>query len=376
MKKRFLWFTFLVSFLSVVALYFIILFHYDIPLTWSDILMITIPLFIIIGFVSYIFNLVMWQPIDQFMESLPEYTDIEKDSMVRVLNRIIKRYDKQAIDTYSQLSILYNMLNHVEEGIIILNQDESLFFYNYTASSVFHIAMNEQQKWLWEIIRSTELLEVIRKTIHEKKDFFGEITLLTPLETTISYQSLPLTDRQSGTVWKSLFCFRDVTKIKKLEMVRSDFVSNVSHELKSPLTAMLGYSELLLADEAIEPSRQQKYHALLHKNVLQLIEIVNDLLVLSKIENGEKVNLTTFSLTELFHELEELFTQKIKEKSHQVSFELNPPELSMHADKLRIRQMLVNLIDNAIKFTPSNGSILVSAKKETKEIIIDRKSVV
>jgi two-component system phosphate regulon sensor histidine kinase PhoR len=133
---------------------------------------------------------------------------------------------------------------------------------------------------------------------------------------------------------------------------------------------MLGYSEMLSSENNLELEKQKHYSKIIHNNVIRLIEIVNDLLILSKIETGESLQKTTFGIQELFKDIEELYRKKLNKKSIRFSFELDKPDLTLHADKLRIRQLLINLMDNAVKFTQDHGAITLTAKKEAREIII------
>ncbi|MCE5223662.1 GHKL domain-containing protein [bacterium] len=370
MKNRFFWFTYVVSCLSVLAVCLILYFQGSDQILWIDLLQVVAPVLIISLILTIIFSQVMWSPIDKFMESFPEYTDIEKRSLVKILQRVQTRYDINLSDNQSKLKVLLGLINQLQEGVVIVDQDEKVYFHNSAAASILHFSLQPSEKWLWEIIRSTELMDHIRKTIHEKQEFQGESKLIIPQETSVLYKIIPLPSQANESGWKVLLLVQDITNIRKLEKVRSDFIGNVSHELKSPLTAILGYSEMLSSEEKIEPEKQKHYSKIIHNNVVRLIDIVNDLLVLSKIETGESLQKTTFSIQELFKDIEELYRKKLNKKSIQFSFELDKPDLTLHADKLRVRQLLINLIDNAVKFTQDFGMITLNAKKVSHEIVI------
>lgn len=370
MKTRFFWFTYLVSLLAVISIYLILYFQYKIPITILDIFQIILPILLISLVLTIIFSQVMWVPVDRFMEKFPEYTDIEKDSMVRVLQRIYKRYENTLAEKQARLSILMDLLNNLDEGVLIIDQEEKVFFHNYSSASILHFSIQTSEKHLWEIIRSTELMDQIRKTIHGKQTFQGEIQLISPMEVSIRYKIIPLKDQSDKMGWKTLIFIQDATNIRRLEKVRSDFVANVSHELKSPLTAILGYSELLTGTDENDPLKLKRYSLTIHDNVLRLIEIVDDLLLLSKIETGEFLQKTTFSIQDLFNELEELYKQKLVQKKIQWLTSLENSSMTLYADKFRIRQMLINLVDNAIKFSHEEGSIHLRAKKEKKGILL------
>jgi len=369
MKKRFFWFTYIVSSLSAFSIWLMMIIQGSAAFSWSDFIQIVIPVFILTLLLTIIFTHVMWQPIDQFMESQPEYTDIEKDSIVKILQRIMQRYDSALFENQNRLSILLSLMNHLQEGVVIINQDEKIDFHNSAAASILHFSIQPSEKWLYEVIRSTELMDRIRKTIHERKQFLGEAKLIIPQETTVLYTIVPLTKQANQSGWKALLLIQDITSIRKLEKVRTDFIGNVSHELKSPLTAMLGYSELLASAEKIDPERQKHYSQILHHNVVRLIDIVNDLLILTKIESGESLQKTTFSLFDLIRELEELLKKKLSDKNLQMKI-LIDKTITLHADKIKIRQVLINLLDNAVKFTKEQGIITVSATKDNGKILI------
>jgi len=165
------------------------------------------------------------------------------------------------------------------------------------------------------------------------------------------------------TVSGYVLVFYDLTRIKRLESVRADFVANVSHELRTPLTAIKGYAETLLNGALKEPATAQRFLEIIDRHSERLSRLIDDLLTLSNLELGKTELLREeVAVTELVSEVFEV----VKEKAERAGVTLVhacPPELPpLIGDNDRLQQVFVNLVDNAIKYTPAGGTVTVSAK--------------
>ena len=155
-------------------------------------------------------------------------------------------------------------------------------------------------------------------------------------------------------------------RLKALDRLKSDFVSNVSHELRTPLTAIKGAVDLILR-EVPGPlnEKQSHYLARVRSNTQHLAGLINDLLDLSKIEEGKiELKATRVSLGGEIHEVVETLRPIASEKQMIVDVEIAAPSLLVWADRDKVTQVLMNLIGNAIKFTPAQGRVKVSVIRE------------
>ncbi|MDQ0858119.1 two-component system histidine kinase PnpS [Bacillus sp. V2I10] len=164
--------------------------------------------------------------------------------------------------------------------------------------------------------------------------------------------------------WKGIvLVFHDITELKKLEQMRKDFVANVSHELKTPITSIKGFTETLL-DGALEDKQTLEYFlSIILKESDRLQTLIQDLLDLSKIEQqGFKLNLQNCNAKEILEEVIIILKSKADEKEIELSLHVNSDELYVYGDVYRLKQIFINLISNALNYTPKGGRVQVSLK--------------
>jgi two-component system phosphate regulon sensor histidine kinase PhoR len=158
---------------------------------------------------------------------------------------------------------------------------------------------------------------------------------------------------------------RDITRLKQIEAIRQDFITNASHELKTPLTSIIGYTE------ALKENYNKEFVEIIYKNAKRMQKIVDDMLILSKADRGPAdLNLKEVSLTDVINEVRSLLNNDI-ERQHQ-RFIINiPDELDIvYADKEALFHILLNLIDNAVKYNKERGEVSVSASERGDQIEI------
>lgn len=173
--------------------------------------------------------------------------------------------------------------------------------------------------------------------------------------------------------WKGIvLVFHDITDIKKLEQIRKDFVANVSHELKTPITSIKGFSETLLDGAMYDEKTLESFLKIILKESDRLKSLTQDLLELSKIEQeGFKLNIGTVNCLELINEVKESLNKKADDK--QIQFEVHGEEVVIEGDQPRLQQVFVNLISNALAYTPPKGRVDVYIKDLQDEVEISVK---
>ena len=171
---------------------------------------------------------------------------------------------------------------------------------------------------------------------------------------------------------KTMIVFHDVTRLKKLEQVRADFVANVTHEIKTPLTAIIGFVETLQQGAIDDRAKAQKFLLTIHENAQRLNRLVDDLLTLSSIELGEtKLHLEGLALDDVFETALTLISPRAALKNVRIQRDVQPGLPMVRADRDRLVQILVNVLDNAVKFTPEGGQVTITATaEETGNVIV------
>jgi two-component system phosphate regulon sensor histidine kinase PhoR len=162
----------------------------------------------------------------------------------------------------------------------------------------------------------------------------------------------------------SILVFHDISEVKRLETVRSDFVANVSHELRTPLTAIRGYVETLLRAPPSDPADAADFLGVIERNTERLSRLTEDLLILSDLESG-KMPLTRrlVDVPQLVHRVLEVFWTQANKKKIEIVKVIDPGLPPLFGDFDRLQQLFINLVDNAVKYTPSGGRITLSASK-------------
>ena len=193
------------------------------------------------------------------------------------------------------------------------------------------------------------------RTLNNAETCRREVELHTPNHRILEVNAmpLPLSDSLQGIV----LVLHDITELRRLEQVRAEFVANVSHELRTPLTAIKGYLETLLDESPVEPVTHRRFLEVAHTHADRLGRLVNDLMNLSDIETGKvTLHLSPVHLSDVVNEVSGIFEKEANKKGITLVNHV-PPELQAQADRDRLSQILVNLVDNAVKYTSANGRI-------------------
>ncbi|MCI8435778.1 MAG: GHKL domain-containing protein [Clostridia bacterium] len=159
-------------------------------------------------------------------------------------------------------------------------------------------------------------------------------------------------------------------EFESLELMRKSFVANASHELRSPLTSIQGFLQAIL-DGTIEPAEQDKYLKIVLTESKRLSLLINSMLDLSRLESGKNPpNLTKFEIREMIRQVAERFEPNLQKHGMRLALGLMPEECFVYADRDKIIQVLSNLIDNAIKYSPPNSQIAVTTNMHGKKVYV------
>jgi two-component system phosphate regulon sensor histidine kinase PhoR len=164
----------------------------------------------------------------------------------------------------------------------------------------------------------------------------------------------------------SILVFHDITEVKRLERMRSDFVANVSHELRTPLTAIRGYAETLLQNPPDDPADTQYFLGIIEKHSERLSRLTQDLLTLSDLESGKvQLNFQPLDSARVIQSVVEMFWDQANKKGIKLASVVQPELPMVSGDFDRLQQLFINLVDNAVKYTPTQGTVTVTLKRTT-----------
>jgi two-component system phosphate regulon sensor histidine kinase PhoR len=287
------------------------------------------------------------------------------------------------------------ILRSMVEGVAVIDAQERLVFSNRAFSEILNLdsaSIEGDGGPLIEVVRNSELLGLIRRALLGEEGLQSDIAMGFIQQRSFSITAAPVKALEAnlgagsgggpGSGYESgrhaeekpsgaVVVLHDVTELRRLERVRQDFVANVSHEFKTPLTAIQGFAETLLAGALEDPQNNRRFLEIIRDQATRLARLTDDLLKLARIEAG-KLELEFLSVRpiELIERCAE--TSLLKSSRKQITLEMAvPPGLpAMRGDASVLRDVLQNLLDNAIQYTPPGGSIRVSATASAREAVI------
>lgn len=280
-----------------------------------------------------------------------------------------KKRIKELIDDLNQLrekivklqkenSQVQGILDSMVEGVIAVDRGTKILAINPTIEKLFNVSQDEAKgRFFLEVIRNNDIAEIINTILNSKESISRELALIWPIQRTFQINASPILEK--NTVSGCLMVLHDITEIRKLETMRRDFVANVSHELKTPLTSIKGFVETLLEGALEDKENSRHFLKIIQEHAERLNSLINDLLDLSAIESEEtQLEAEEFKLKELADKVLSSFKAQLKNRTIEAKNNLDG-NLFVKADKARIEQVFTNLLDNAIKFNKDKGFIRI-----------------
>jgi two-component system phosphate regulon sensor histidine kinase PhoR len=273
------------------------------------------------------------------------------------------------------------ILRSMVEGVAVIDAEERLVFYNRAFSEIFGVqASTADGRPLIEAVRNAELVGLIRKALRGEEGLQNDISMGIVQVQSFSVTAAPVKalevangDDASAAAKPSgaVVVLHDVTELRRLERVRQDFVANVSHEFKTPLTAIQGFAETLLSGALDDPTNNRRFLDIIRNHAIRLARLTNDLLKLARIEAGKlEVEFFPVGLMELIEGCAETTLLKASRKQITLEIEVPPGLPPVRGDAGLLRDVLQNLLDNAIQYTPECGNIRVTAEARAREAVI------
>jgi two-component system phosphate regulon sensor histidine kinase PhoR len=297
---------------------------------------------------------------------------VEIDSLIEAMNQMAGQLEDRLNTIVRQKNELTAVLSSMAEGIIALDMDERIISVNKAAARFFEdLPQNLLNRSIPEAIRNPVLQKFINRALSSKENLEEDITLYQRGERILYVHHTPLEDA-AGQRTGILVVMNDVTHLRKLENMRKDFAANVSHEIKTPLTAIKGFVETLRTTEDVDQQETQRFLSIIEKHVNRLTAIIEDLMKLSKIERQDEASeiyLEESSVKSVI--LSAIQTCREKTDAKNITVDLVCPEdLRARFDSRLMSQALVNLLDNAINYSSEKSEIQISAALKGQELMI------
>ena len=269
-----------------------------------------------------------------------------------------RRQQQVTIDARAQQQVLFNSML---EGLLLLDRNRRIYLANRAFKNLFGIKTELRGRTIMEALRVHELAELVERVEGEGQMFDYELKLPDLSERWLQVNAAAISN-SAGEREGTILVFHDLTRLKQLERTREEFVANVSHELRTPLSLIKGYVETLLDGARNNPEVAERFLKIIERNTERLDLLIQDLLTISALEAGRiKLNLQKVELRPLVEKV--LGDLKPPADSKGVALVNQLPDLIAAADAVRLEQVLANLVDNAIKYGRSQGTVTVGGGK-------------
>lgn len=286
------------------------------------------------------------------------------DELAGALNETAARLDATIRSLTDERNRSAAILRSMAEGVAVISVDERVLFSNQAFSQILGLdAPNCEGRRLLEVTRQSDLLLVIKQALAAGESARGEAVVGTVRPRSFLVTAAPVLGPHAGEVTGAVLVLHDISELRRLERVRRDFMANVSHEFKTPLTAIQGFAETLLGGAIEDAKNRGRFLEIIRDHARRLARLTDDLLKLAQIEAGRmELDFQPVLVAELVASCIE--TTRFKGEQKQQTFEIEcPPGLPPgRGDAARLREVLQNLLDNAVQYTPEGGRITVRAR--------------
>ena len=343
------------------------------------ILIVAFFVFILVLLFSIFLSSYFTKPIEKLINSIKKLSNIELNKKTSFsttdefsflegsFNEMVEKIGILLSDISFQRDKLKNIFNSLQEAVVLINKDGKIVLYNKSFEKLCKITPIEDKLYC-EVMLSYKFDEIIKKAFSEKKNLTEELNI---------EEKTYLVSCSKVSEEELIVLLYDITSYKQLQKVKKEFVSDIVHELKTPLTSIKGFLETLY--EEINDPQQKRFVEIAIFNTNRLISIVNDLVTLSYLEkleeekNFSEIKFEDVNINAVLNDIKDLFETKTKQKNLDFIIDVKTELKPIKADRFKIEQVVTNLVDNAIRYT-EKGYVKIKVEQdqfETKIIVED-----
>jgi len=287
-----------------------------------------------------------------------EVTSDELGGLAHSLNKTANVLENKIRELREEKTRVAAIIEGMRAGLLAADSQGRVTLMNPVLARILQVNIQDSLgRKVIEVIRNLQLKEIFDRVLKEKSEVTGTIEIALTSSRIFEVVAVPLrdiNDSSSGAV----AVLHEITRLKELENVRKDFIANVSHELRTPLTSIQGFAETLLDGALEDKANNRRFVEIIRSHAVGLSDLTMDLLTLATLE-AESFQLTydAVDLTLLVNEVVESIRPIAERKQQDLSIRFEQSLPTLRADRGRLKQVLINLLDNAVKFTPENGKI-------------------
>ncbi|MBF0619199.1 MAG: HAMP domain-containing protein [Candidatus Omnitrophica bacterium] len=293
----------------------------------------------------------------------------EVGELARAITHMSEEIEEKIIRIKKEAAKLDAVLSSMSEGIMVVDDKGRIVIMNPSLRKAFLVNEAPQGRLPVEVIRNSVVAVIVEQlTMVRSRAVSEEVALAEDKVFQVNGVAIIREGRFEGAV----LVFHDISELRRLEKVRQDFVANVSHELRTPVSSIKGYAETLLDGAIDDKAHAREFVEIIRENSDRLVRLIEDLLDLARIESGKMhMALVPVDIAPIVHRSLGILENQIRDKALAVSIEFLAALPKVLADETRLSQVLLNLLDNAVKYTPDRGSIKIRAVVTEERMQVD-----
>ncbi len=310
-----------------------------------------------------------------FARRIPVGNALGLKKLAQAINQMARSSARSVTEITADRNRLATIFTCMVEGVVDVDMDQNILHINEAA--VRMLSVNEKRstgKPLWQEIRNQEIIDALDEAIKT----FSVIKAQTRLDhesgqRVVDIYAASLSDDQGEPIG-AVLVLHDITELKNLERVRTDFVANASHELKTPITAIRGLTETIIGDDGVDKETMVHFIERVHAQSLRLSQLVGDLMTISRLESSySSEDFTKINFADLVRQAVKAAQSTAEHKGHTLVSDLPAKEMELYGDRQNLSQLVDNLIDNAMKYTIDPGTIAISLKAVNQMAVLEVK---
>jgi two-component system phosphate regulon sensor histidine kinase PhoR len=296
----------------------------------------------------------------------------EMGELADALNKMVSTIDSTIADLKDKNTKFDSVMSSMTDGVIAIDNNKNIIFLNPASCKLLGIsdANFAIGKNVMLIVRNRQINQVLEAALEDNSSSVAEISVGIQNEQTFRVYATPIKSyANENSNSGSLLTITDITNLKKLEQIRSDFVSNVTHELKTPLTSIRGFVETLKTGAVEDQNVARKFLDIIDIEAERLSSLINEILQLSEIESrNEDINLSTNFICDIVEETVSVLNDSASKKGVTINVDCDE-NIKIYANRDRIKQLFLNLIDNAINYNVDGGQVFVKVFRERNKAL-------
>jgi two-component system phosphate regulon sensor histidine kinase PhoR len=296
----------------------------------------------------------------------------EVDRLAAALDCMAERLDERIRAILCRQNEYEAMLSSMEEGVLAVDNDGTILSANDACARLLEAGTAALRgRPIYEILRKPPLVRFVEAALAHPSPVDEDLRCYGPEERWLSAHGTPLADARGSRIG-ALVVLHDITRLRHLENVRRDFVANVSHELRTPITSIKGFVETLLDEGLEDPARALRFLNIVLKQVNRLDAIIQDLLLLSRIERGaedQMIERGSEPLHEVLQSAAEMCQRKADDKAVCLLVDC-PDDLLARVNGPLLEQAVTNLVDNAVKYSEAGSSVQIEGGRDDGGLVI------